>query len=338
MNTNYCERAGLRVATELAQLIEQDVAPAVGLDTARFWTGFAALLDQLVPVNQALLARRDQLQLDIDDWQRARRGQPFDVAAHEAHLVRSGYLVSGRAGLSHRHAERRRRDCPARGPAIGRAAQQCALFAQRRECPLGQSLRCFLRYRCHRGDRKSGARRRLQRDARARGDRARARGAGSSRAARVRQSPGCNRLFGVRRRAAGDAEQWQPCGAGPAGSSSRDTSGRRRRPTALLFEHHGLHIEVRIDRAHPNRPRRPGWNCGRAARVRVDHDHGSRRFDRGGRRCRQGGGVSQLAGPDARRSDGAVREGQRSCRSQAQCRSHLSDRRRAARSGFPAAA
>ena len=94
MNTNYCERAGLRVATELAQLIEQEVAPAVGLDTARFWTGFAALLDQLVPVNQALLARRDQLQLDIDDWQRARRGQPFDVAAHEAHLVRSGYLVS----------------------------------------------------------------------------------------------------------------------------------------------------------------------------------------------------------------------------------------------------
>ena len=94
MNTNYCERAGLRVATELAQLIEKDVAPAVGLDAARFWTGFAALLDQLVPVNQALLARRDQLQLDIDDWHRARRGQPFDVAAHEAHLVRSGYLVS----------------------------------------------------------------------------------------------------------------------------------------------------------------------------------------------------------------------------------------------------
>ena len=46
-----------------------------------------------MPLNQALLARRDQLQRDIDDWHRARRGQPFDVAAHEAHLVRSGYLV-----------------------------------------------------------------------------------------------------------------------------------------------------------------------------------------------------------------------------------------------------
>ncbi|HLA70269.1 MAG TPA: malate synthase G [Steroidobacteraceae bacterium] len=93
MKTNYGDRAGLRVATGLAQLIEQDLAPVLKLDAARFWSGFAALLDQLVPVNQALLARRDRLQLDIDEWHRARRGQPFDVAAHEAHLVRSGYLI-----------------------------------------------------------------------------------------------------------------------------------------------------------------------------------------------------------------------------------------------------
>ena len=92
--TNYIERGGLRVSTELAQLIEQDVAPAVGLDLAGFWPGFAAMLDQLVPLNQALLQRRDQLQLDLDQWHRARRGQPFDVAAHEAHLASSGYLAA----------------------------------------------------------------------------------------------------------------------------------------------------------------------------------------------------------------------------------------------------
>ena len=94
MNTNYCERGGLRVAMALAQLIEQDLAPGLGLDAARFWIGFSALLDQLVPVNRALLERRDQLQLEIDDWHRARRGQPFDVAAHEAHLRETGYLVA----------------------------------------------------------------------------------------------------------------------------------------------------------------------------------------------------------------------------------------------------
>jgi malate synthase len=91
--TNYVERGGLRVSSELAQLVERDVSSHVGLDAPRFWAGFAALLDRLVPVNRALLARRDQLQLGIDGWYRARRGQPFDVGAHEAQLRSVGYLV-----------------------------------------------------------------------------------------------------------------------------------------------------------------------------------------------------------------------------------------------------
>ncbi len=93
MNTNYVERGGLRVSSDLARLIEQELSAGLGLDTARFWVGFEALLDELVPINQGLLERRDQVQRDIDVWHRARRGQPFDVAAHEAHLVKLGYLV-----------------------------------------------------------------------------------------------------------------------------------------------------------------------------------------------------------------------------------------------------
>jgi len=64
---NYLDRGGLRVDTGLAQLIERELSPGLGLDAARFWTGFEALLDRLVPVNRALLARRDQLQRDIDE-------------------------------------------------------------------------------------------------------------------------------------------------------------------------------------------------------------------------------------------------------------------------------
>ena len=90
--TDYVARAGLQVSTGLARLIEE-VAPTVGLDPARLWSGLESLLDGLVPVNRALLGRRDELQREIDQWHRARRGQPFDVAAHEAHLVASGYLV-----------------------------------------------------------------------------------------------------------------------------------------------------------------------------------------------------------------------------------------------------
>ena len=93
MSSSYCDRGGLRVSAELAQLIEADLSPGLGIDAVQFWAGFAALLDELVPVNQALLARRDQLQSEIDAWHRARRGQPFDAAAHEEHLSKLGYLV-----------------------------------------------------------------------------------------------------------------------------------------------------------------------------------------------------------------------------------------------------
>ena len=73
MNTKYSERAGLQVATELAQLVEQELAPVLSLDVPKFWKGLATLLDRLVPVNQALLARRDELQQELDAWHRARR-------------------------------------------------------------------------------------------------------------------------------------------------------------------------------------------------------------------------------------------------------------------------
>src|SRR5262245_13928915 len=91
--TDYVERNGLRVSAGLAGMIEQDVMPGTGIDPVKFWGGFAALLDRLVPVNRELLERRDQLQRSIDEWHRARRGQPFDVASHEAHLEGIGYLV-----------------------------------------------------------------------------------------------------------------------------------------------------------------------------------------------------------------------------------------------------
>src|SRR6185295_628340 len=90
---DYLERAGLRVAAELVQLVENDVGPRSVPDPARFWNEFERLLDRLVPQNQALLARRDALQSQVDAWHRARRGQPFDVAAHEKHLREIGYLV-----------------------------------------------------------------------------------------------------------------------------------------------------------------------------------------------------------------------------------------------------
>ncbi len=91
--TTHEDRAGLKVAGELIALIEQDVLPGLGLDAAAFWSGAAAIFERFAPENRALLARRDALQAQIDDWNRARRGQPYDVAASQAFLKEIGYLV-----------------------------------------------------------------------------------------------------------------------------------------------------------------------------------------------------------------------------------------------------
>ena len=98
--TSYEDRAGLKVAAELAALIEQDVLPGLGLDPADFWSGAAEVFARFAPENRALLARRDDLQARIDAWHAARRGQPYDVAASQTFLREIGYLVEEPAPFS----------------------------------------------------------------------------------------------------------------------------------------------------------------------------------------------------------------------------------------------
>ena len=46
----------LQVATSLYQFIEQQVLPAVGVKSDKFWKGFAGIVTDLAPKNAALLA------------------------------------------------------------------------------------------------------------------------------------------------------------------------------------------------------------------------------------------------------------------------------------------
>ncbi|MEN9924559.1 MAG: hypothetical protein RL268_685, partial [Pseudomonadota bacterium] len=87
------EKAGLKVDAALAAFVETEVLAPLGKDAAGFWNGFAALLDRFVPQNRALLAKRDSLQAQIDEWHLARAGKPLDQGEYEAFLHEIGYLV-----------------------------------------------------------------------------------------------------------------------------------------------------------------------------------------------------------------------------------------------------
>ena len=81
------DKAGLQVAEPLARFIDEAALAGTGIDPAAFWAGAAAIFARFAPENRALLARRDQLQAAIDA--RYAAGEPVD----EAFLRKIGYLV-----------------------------------------------------------------------------------------------------------------------------------------------------------------------------------------------------------------------------------------------------
>ena len=83
----------LQVATELHRFIEDRVLPGTGIRPAKFWKGFDAIVADLAPKNLALLAERDRLQSELDAWHSAHPGPIQDMAAYRAFLTRIGYLV-----------------------------------------------------------------------------------------------------------------------------------------------------------------------------------------------------------------------------------------------------
>jgi malate synthase len=87
------ERSGLKIDAKLAGFIENEVLTPLGYDAAKFWQGFAALLERLVPVNRSLLAKRDALQAQIDAWHVARAGKVLDAIEYRTFLTEIGYLV-----------------------------------------------------------------------------------------------------------------------------------------------------------------------------------------------------------------------------------------------------
>ena len=91
--SDYVDRAGLKVASVLATFVETEALPGTGVEAAQLWDGLADVLTRFAPVNASLLARRDDLQAQIDDWHETRAGQPFDQVAYQSFLRDIGYLV-----------------------------------------------------------------------------------------------------------------------------------------------------------------------------------------------------------------------------------------------------
>ena len=87
------EVAGLQVGRSLYRLITDEALPGSGVDPDRFWGGLATLVDEFGPRNRELLETRTSMQAAIDGWHRERAGHPIDSVAYRAFLEELGYLV-----------------------------------------------------------------------------------------------------------------------------------------------------------------------------------------------------------------------------------------------------
>ena len=89
--TERVNEGKLSISTSLHALLEQEIAPDLNLDTAKFWQNFQKIAEKYIPINEDLLKKREELQIKIDEWHLSNKD--FDFDSYKSFLKDIGYLV-----------------------------------------------------------------------------------------------------------------------------------------------------------------------------------------------------------------------------------------------------
>ncbi|MCZ4090910.1 malate synthase G [Sinorhizobium psoraleae] len=93
------EKYGLKIDAGLHDFLVDEAMPGTGIDAERFFSMLSELVHDLAPKNRALLAKRDDMQEQLDTWYRE-NGAPVDLDAYETFLRQIGYLLPEGAEFS----------------------------------------------------------------------------------------------------------------------------------------------------------------------------------------------------------------------------------------------
>ena len=91
--TQTIQLAGLTINENLHDFIEREALPDTGIASAHFWQSFANIINDLSGENSQLLAKRDDLQTQIDTWHKNNFGDKFNFANYKQFLADIGYLA-----------------------------------------------------------------------------------------------------------------------------------------------------------------------------------------------------------------------------------------------------
>jgi len=91
--SDYQTKSGLSVHSLLVDFVEKEVLPGLEVSAEQFWSGFAGMVAEHAPTNASLLAKRDAMQSQIDDWHHKYGPVSSNPQGYEFFLRDIGYLV-----------------------------------------------------------------------------------------------------------------------------------------------------------------------------------------------------------------------------------------------------
>jgi malate synthase len=96
--THTLTHSGLSVDNQLADFVKNQLLPGTHLNEQQFWQGFANIVQTLTPINTELLAKRELLQKQIDEYHLTNKA--WDSVQYQAFLKDIGYLTDEPADFS----------------------------------------------------------------------------------------------------------------------------------------------------------------------------------------------------------------------------------------------
>jgi len=92
MASNYISVNNLKVSKELLSFVNDELLKGTGLSPEKFWLGFDKAVHELAPKNKKLIEIRDNIQNEINNWHKEKKGEEIKITEYKKFLQKIGYL------------------------------------------------------------------------------------------------------------------------------------------------------------------------------------------------------------------------------------------------------
>ncbi|KRP09075.1 MAG: malate synthase G [SAR86 cluster bacterium BACL1 MAG-121004-bin11] len=93
MSNNYISKGSLSVSDKLANFVSDELLPGLAITPENFWDQLETIIHTFAPKNKELLAKRESIQGQIDQWHLANKDQPFNLELYKTFLKDIDYIV-----------------------------------------------------------------------------------------------------------------------------------------------------------------------------------------------------------------------------------------------------